>query len=267
MRARMSIYLDLTREFNHGRTRAVLCSGQAVVLHRLAIASKDGDWILREEGEALEHVIGVLAAHGARYRFGAPLDLRWLSSGWSSHFEFRERGLRIRTDFFTRPPRVPQDELEEMWREQEGRDPAFTNARILARMKETDRERDYPVIGELARTMPDPRDQIRFSRSATDLLEWARREPALFENVARERPALRAAQNGRRALAEALQLEMLDLIEAHQRRLASYANAAERWGRSWIAVAREVEGLPLRDAHERIVARAEEALPMQVELP
>ena len=36
-------YVRLTREFNHGRLRAILASGQAVVLYRLAIMSKDGD--------------------------------------------------------------------------------------------------------------------------------------------------------------------------------------------------------------------------------
>jgi hypothetical protein len=32
-----NIYLELTRKFNHGRVRAILAGGQAVVLHRLAI--------------------------------------------------------------------------------------------------------------------------------------------------------------------------------------------------------------------------------------
>ena len=36
-------YLDLTAAFNQGRRRALVSSGQAVVLHRLAIMSKDGD--------------------------------------------------------------------------------------------------------------------------------------------------------------------------------------------------------------------------------
>ena len=96
----MLIYLDLTREFNARRLRTSLCSDQAVVLLRLAIASKDGDWILREDQEALDHVLAVLEQHGARYRFCAPLDLRWLRNGWSSHFEFQHGGMRVRTDFF-----------------------------------------------------------------------------------------------------------------------------------------------------------------------
>ena len=72
----MNIYLELTRKFNQGRLRAVLAGGQAVVLHRLAMMSKDGDWILREDEETMSHVLSVLAEYGAHYRFGAPLDVR-----------------------------------------------------------------------------------------------------------------------------------------------------------------------------------------------
>ncbi len=68
-----SIYLDLTSEFNAGRLRAIICSGQAIVLHKLAIMSKDGDWIVREDGEALGHVLSVLASHNTLYRMFFPL--------------------------------------------------------------------------------------------------------------------------------------------------------------------------------------------------
>lgn len=76
----MNIYLMLTREYNERRLRAIISSGQAVVLHRLAIMSKDGDWILRDDEEALTHVLKVLQRYGARYRYGAPLDLRWMAA-------------------------------------------------------------------------------------------------------------------------------------------------------------------------------------------
>jgi hypothetical protein len=92
-------------------------------LLRLAIASKDGDWILREDQEALDHVLGELERRGARYRFGAPLDLRWLRGGWSCHFEFPHQGTRIRTDFFSRPPRLSPTRLAKLWQEQEGKTP------------------------------------------------------------------------------------------------------------------------------------------------
>ena len=108
----MSIYLELTHQFNRGRFRAILSSGQAVVFHRLAVMSKDGDWIIREDCEALDHILSVLEERGARYRFGAPLDSRWLAGGWSSHLEFSYAGVRVRTDFVSRPPRIGIDRLQ-----------------------------------------------------------------------------------------------------------------------------------------------------------
>ena len=260
----MTIYLDLTREFNAGALRAVICSGQAAVLHRLAIASKDGDWILREDPATLAHALGVLARHGARYRFGAPLDVRWMSGGWSAHFEFRHAGLRVRTDFFTRPPRISPDELARMWVGQEGRDPPFTDARILAEMKKTDREKDYPFIGELARRMTDPRDRLLYSRSADDLIELARREPVLARALVEERPLLGRIDAGRRKLSEAIQIEMLDLMEQDERRLAAYRAASSAWADLWPGLAREIEALPLGEAHARMTTRAASVLPPEV---
>src|SRR5688500_14729852 len=136
-------YLDLTAEFNAGRMRCLLSSGQAVVVHRLAITSKDGDWIVREDDEAAGHVIGVLGRHGARYRFGAPLDRRWLAGGWSAHFEFRDADLRIRTDFVSRPPRIDADRLARLWRECEAAGNPVVGLEPLAAIKLTDREKDY----------------------------------------------------------------------------------------------------------------------------
>ena len=146
-----NIYIELTRAFNRGKIRAVICSGQAVVLHRLALMSKDGDWIIREDEESLQHIIGVLAGFQARYRFGAPLDIRWMKGGWSSHFDFRINSIRVRTDFFTRPPRISASELKRLWKEQESSELPFVNLIDLAELKKTNREKDYVVIGEIAR--------------------------------------------------------------------------------------------------------------------
>ena len=100
-----NIYFGLTQEFNAQHFFAALALRQAVVYYRIAIMSKDGDWILKETPEACTRVLDVLASRGARYRPGAPLDIKWLAGGWSSHLEFAdERCRRIRCDFFTRPP-------------------------------------------------------------------------------------------------------------------------------------------------------------------
>jgi hypothetical protein len=54
-----NVYFDLTRELNRFGPVAALSSGQAVVYYRLAIMSKDGDWILRDTPEACGRVLSV----------------------------------------------------------------------------------------------------------------------------------------------------------------------------------------------------------------
>ncbi|NOT31440.1 MAG: hypothetical protein HOP15_13415 [Planctomycetes bacterium] len=263
----MNVYVDLTREFNAGRLRAVICSGQAVVLHRLAIMSKDGDWILREDAQALEHVLDVLARHGARYRFGAPLDARWMAGAWSAHLEFRSPELRVRTDFFTRPPRIAATDLARMWREQEGRDPPFVDAALLAELKKTNREKDFAVIGELARIMTDPRQQLLYSRSALDLLELARAHPHLVEELTPRRALLAELGIKREAIEEALDRERRALMHANERRLQAYRVASQRWADAWQELERETARLPLPAAHAILAARAQDLLPTRVDEP
>jgi hypothetical protein len=262
----MNIYVELTKQFNEGGTiRAILAGGQAVVLHRLAIMSKDGDWILKEEENTLSHVLNVLGQHGARYRFGAPLDVLWLRGGWSSHFEFQKEGLRVRTDFVTRPPRLDAAALNELWTSNSEREVPVAGARALAEMKKTNREKDYAVIGELARIMEKPEDQMLSSRSARDLIALSARHPDLFAALIDRRPALRMAPHGLDALERALDEERRALIHANEARLARYLEAAERWANLWPELSRKVEGLPLADAHRMLCNRAKGILPEMVE--
>jgi hypothetical protein len=255
-------YLELTGDFNRGRVRAIVSSGQAVVLHRLSVASKDGDWILREDAESLARVLEVLGARGARYRFGAPLDLRWLRGGWSAHFEFVADGYRVRTDFVTRPPRLAPEDLRALWVEQEGMPiPCVDPARLIL-LKRTGRERDYAVIGELARRLPEARDRALHGRSPDDLLAMAREEVALLRRLRDERPLLAHALAGdREALGAALDAERRVLMAADAARIARYVEAARPWAAAWPEIQREIAGLRLEAAHRRVVERAAALLP------
>ena len=256
-------YIRLTQEFNHGRLRAILASGQAVVLYRLAIMSKDGDWILREETEALTHVIATLARHGARYRYGAPLDLRWLVHGWSSHLEFQEDGLRLRCDFVTRPPRVSPASLRTLWEAPVQKEAPIVSLPVLAELKKTNREKDYAVIGELARKMEDPRLQALYSRSARDLMQPAEDHPEAVLEGAVERPLLSRIGQGREEIERLLDEERRSLIRKNEGRLDRYALAAARWGEEWPRLSKEMAGRPLAEAHEIMAAGAAEHLPRE----
>jgi len=259
-----NIYLELTRQFNSGRVRAILAGGQAVVLHRLAIMSKDGDWILRENPQTMEHVLSVLERYGARYRYGALLDVRWMAGGWSAHLEFQWQEMRVRTDFVTRPPRLNQESLQRIWHDVEGQETPFLDAADLADMKKTNREKDYVVIGELARRMADPDDRIFYSRSARDLIELAQQYPDRVQHLAERRAALTAVGQGREALEAALDAERRQLIRANEERLARYLEAAKPWAAAWPALSRQMDGLALSEAHRLMVRQAETLLPFTV---
>ena len=90
-------YFELHRKFRQAGAKVLLSSGQACVAFGVAAFSKDGDWVIREEQPSCDAVLAVLAAEGAAYRLGAPLDPQWLALGLTSHFEYQSReGTRIR---------------------------------------------------------------------------------------------------------------------------------------------------------------------------
>lgn len=260
----MNIYLELTGEFNKTRLRAIVSGGQAVVLHRIALMSKDGDWVLREDEETMGHILAVLEGYGAVYRFGAPLDIRWLSAGWSSHFEFRHQEIRVRTDFMTRLPRLTSDRLACLWREQEGRNPPFLGVADLIETKKTNREKDYAVIGELARMADTVEQKLMYSRSARELIALAGKYPGKIAGMKKQRRVLESVSDGLTALEAALDAERRRLIHANEDRLALYMAAAEKWRHAWTEISRTLKGTPLSAAHKTMVEAAQGLLPTLV---
>jgi hypothetical protein len=257
----MSIYTQLTMQFNAGQVRAFLAGGQAVVMHGLAMMSKDGDWVIRESEETCSHILDVLSDYGATYRFGAPLDVRWLSGGWSAHLEFMWEGVRVRTDFVSRPPRLDQGALTALWQKMDAETLPCAPPAELAEMKKTLREKDYAVIGELARQLDNPEQQLLYSRSARDILDLVARHPGLVDALVERRPALRAVAGGRDALEEALDRERRQLMRVDEERMDSYMAAARPWADAWLETQRGMAGLPLKKAHALMVDRATVLLP------
>lgn len=260
-----NIYLDLTNQFNEGGLRAILSEGLAVVVHGLALSSKDGDWIVRETPEDLDRILRVLEGHGARYRLGAPLDVRWMSGGWSAHFEFAHEGNRVRCDFVTRPPRISAADLAAMWAEHERgegiEEPVPTlDLRRLAELKKTDRDRDYSFIGQIARRLPRA-EQVLLSRSARDLIAlWPQFSAHEQEHLGAQRPLLREIGSGRRALETALDGERRELMELNEHRLAAYQRTALPWSQSWSSIKSQMATLPLLQGHALLVEVAEQIL-------
>jgi hypothetical protein len=258
-----NLYFQLTEELNAQGRIAILASGQAVVYYRLAIMSKDGDWILRETEDACRQALNVLERHGARYRAGAPLDPRWLAGGWSSHFELKdERGRRIRCDFFSRPPRVPLQSLGKLFeapRPQESF--PVVDVESLIRMKQTQRAKDYPVIGELAKLLP-PEEELAFTTDPDRILDLA---PAHGFDSQREAVILARSGQDRLAVVQALAAEIDRFQQEDRRRVERYQQASEKYLRAFKKIDRELLQLP--DSHERLCQLANQLLPQSVQEP
>ena len=255
-----NIYFDLTREFNERGPNVALASGQAVVHYRVALMSKDGDWVIREDAPACAQVLDVLARHGAIYRPGAPLDPRWLAGGWSSHFEFHDdKQRRVRCDYFSRPPRVAPSAIERLFAVG---DESFRviDLESLIRMKQTLRAKDYAVIGALATKLP-PEREILFSTDPDRLLQLAVRHG---DDV--RRPAVQAACAGNRdAVVVALAREQDEHQQRDRARMDAYAGAAQAFITAFGQLTPEERRLPA--GHHRALALAEALLPQKVALP
>jgi hypothetical protein len=253
-----NVYFELTREFNRDETVTLLASGQAVVFYRIAIMSKDGDWVIRESPAACERVRAVLAARGARHRPSPPLDVRWLAGGWSSHFEFAdERARRVRCDFFSRPPRVALARLHQLFAGSASRDRLLAvDPETLVRMKQTQRAKDYPAIAEIARLLPRDLEAL-YTTDPDRILALA---PSVAAAI--DRPSLRAAREaaGRDRVVVELAREIDEMRRRDRARVERYQAASTRYLDEFRRA--RIDEMALPEAHEMASALAERWLPV-----
>jgi len=252
-----NVYFALTAEFNSGGVVALLASGQAVVFYRIALMSKDGDWVVRETESACRQVRSVLARHGARYRPGAPLHPRWLAGGWSSHFEFQDdQKRRVRCDFVSRPPRIPARDIEEMFSAARGEGPLrVIDPERLILLKQTQRAKDYPVIAEISRLLP-PAAELAGTTDPDRILALA-----ASHGEGSPRPSVKAAREGRPREQVVVELAReIDRMQGEDRaRMRRYEDAARPYLAAWSASVRQMA--PLDEAHEIAVGLAQSLLP------
>jgi len=252
-----NVFFELTEAFNAAGVIALLASGQAVVFYRIALMSKDGDWVLRESEGACLRVRQILSQRGARYRPGAPLDPRWLAGGWSSHFEFFDaQRRRIRCDFVSRPPRLAAEELDAMFAAAHGEGTLrVVDPERLIRLKQTQRAKDYPVIGELSRLLP-PQRELELTTDPDRILELA---PHFGGDSRRESVGLVRRGRSREDIVVALARE-IDRLQLDDRlRLDRYEHAA----RPYLEAFRSAvpSQATLEAAHATAVGLAERLLP------
>lgn len=255
-------YLALHREFRQAGADVLLSSGQACVVMGIAAFSKDGDWIIREDAGCCDSVVKVLAGKGAAYRLGAPLHPNWLRLGLTSHFEYRDSsGVRMRVDFCSRPPRVP--ELTQMWANAvhaEGID--VVDIHTLIRLKQTRRQRDYSAIGALAQVAGFEQDMpgiaLLYQYDYEHLYEAVRRWPNEAATCRREAVQLLVRGATRREVVIALALEQDERIQEDQRRIDQLWSSAGEFPKRFARLRGQWRqaSTPLCHQHEQLMQEA-----------
>ncbi len=265
---RMIPYAELERFFcdlvARAQKRGIPCaitSGMACVHFGVAATTKDCDVLCTpgksEEFRALvaeTELRGLLPNY--RGNISPPLDERWMRGGWTSHFTWKTKPEETCLDVFGVAPRGSS-----AWEEQLAG--IYARFNVVAEMKRTNREKDWPFATGLGGAMLLENDMNGWLHLYDlDVMRLALKKSAIPERLLALRPVLRLApftdtQRVKRVLhAERIFWSELDEIRVRifQTHLRPYVSAVRResGGRRDLSVA---------ESHALRLACAEEHLP------
>jgi hypothetical protein len=243
-----------------------MSSGQACVLYGIAAFSKDGDWIIQEREESCKSVLNVLVQKGASYRLGAPLDIRWLCKGWTSHFEYLEyNDFRTRVDFVSRPPRIP--DISHVWESSFSKHGIeMIDLESLLLIKQTRRPRDYSIIGTLALVCGfnegNAAIALEYIQDFDNLNMAVKKWPPQAARSRRKAVQLLVSNAPRDDVVSAIAIEQDHLIEADRRRISVMTQSSGEYADSFIQTKGQwsKNKTSLLVQHEELVALASHAL-------
>jgi hypothetical protein len=185
--------------------------------------------------EMLHRLEGDLPPWRISYRqiFGAPLEAEFMQHGWTSHLSIWDNAASVehKVDIFSKPPRV---KTEELLADPEG----WASQHVVAQMKKTDRDRDWPIVDGLGQ-------RLWAAHLATGLLHitgpdplqaaWRTADESTRRRMAARRPLLACldettskGQIERLLLLERLLWERVN-DERHSRYTRAWKNFYRRW--------------------------------------
>jgi hypothetical protein len=246
--------------------RGITCaitSGMACVHFGVAATTKDCD-VLCDAAKS-EEFRELIAATGLRGLFpvyrgniSPPLDARWMSGGWTSHFTWKTKPEETCLDIFGIALRGSSPWGEEIHG-------FYASRHTVAEMKRTNRSKDWPFITALGIKLIKEGD----SRGCLHIFDAAALSAAVLDHPPSDgmlelRPALRAALAGDPRLEAAIHAEQvfwqqLDScrIRLYERALRPYVSAVHR------AIGRR--DISLEESHRiRVACATAELLPSPV---
>ncbi|MFN0076843.1 MAG: hypothetical protein ACKVY0_10230 [Prosthecobacter sp.] len=256
----IQFYLALVSAAKARGIRCAITSGMACVAYEVAEATKDCDLLC--DPEAAADFLALLAEspfEGAacRYRgnISPPLDARWHKGGWTSHFEWP--GSEAYLDVFGIAPRARSSWLEEM-------QPPYVHPHVVADMKRTGRDKDWPFISALGVKMVEKGDERGWLHvyELDSLRRLMAEKPAPPAALLEARPLLKLVATGSPLIGAAARLERSFWQELSDLRVRLF----EKLLRSYVVAMRKATAgtgreLGLHENHKLRVECAEQHLP------
>jgi len=191
------------------RSKGVLCaitSGLACVHYGIAESTQDCDLLCHTSSfPVLLDYLSETAIDGqpCQYRgnISPPLDARWHNGGWTSHFEWDLGAGKVKLDVFG-------SALREISSWEDDLQGVYAGMQVVAWMKRTDRDKDWPFITSLGEQMllrRDPRGWLHIF-DAELLVEHADRV-LITAKLEKARPLLKLVKNHESDLRHALKAE------------------------------------------------------------
>ena len=216
--------------------RFALTSGQACVYYGIQQTTKDSDRIIEPRDViAFCNLLDDLDASG-RFRVsfrpicGAPIAEDFLRNGWTSHIEIIDPDAdRHHLDFFGKPPRVQFLEYDPI-------DPGYASRFIVAQMKKTDREKDWPFVfalGKQSIAEGDLRGVLHGQDAEWLVTQWSLVPKKQRDEFCHQRPLLSLIDTQPEKLRRALMIEKQLWQSVNKLRYNSFQTAWKDFFRQW----------------------------------
>jgi hypothetical protein len=265
MSAPLEFLKIFTARLSRARVGYAITSGMACVFYGLQQTTKDSDLVINlNDLPRFLDLLGDLEHEMSPWRvsyrvvFGAPLVADYMAHGWTSHFSLWDSAdsPEHHLDLFCKPPRVARVETGP-------ENDAFASRHMVAQMKRTDRERDWPMVDGLGLQLRRlaPEQALLHIQDARLLREfWEQAPPQTRDAASLRRPVLHLLPStpGLDALHAWLRLERIIWETVNQERYRLYEAAWKQFYRAW----RADEGFewptsePCRVQHERLCQAA-----------
>ncbi len=223
--------------------RAVLTSGMACVEYGIQQTTKDTDWIIHPDD--LEKLVALLCQQekgltGSNWRisyrglFGAPIETDYLRFGWTSHLAIHDEPLspEHHVDIFGQPPRLTVEAAFE------GAAHGLASPLVVAQMKKTDRDKDWPMVELLGEQMAARADirWILHSRDGERLsTAWLLLPDSAKAPLLARRPLLLELEQSAFGLRKCLAVERAVWEEVNKLRYRKFQSEWREFLRRWRA--------------------------------